>query len=382
MRLITSSIRFPVTVIVGVIIAVLGGLIALNRVPVQLTPEVQRPVITVSTTWIGASPEEIEKELIEKQEEFLKSVEGVEEMDSQSQDGQGSITLEFGVGADISAALVKVTNKLNEVPEYPENANRPIVSSSGAFDRAIAWFVVKADSGDVYVPYMEELVKDMVAPRMERVPGVAAVNIFGGLEEELHVAFDPQQLASSGITVPQFAAALRSENHDISGGDFSEGKRRYVVRTISRFETVDQVENTIVAERNGVPIYVRDVADVKLEHQKPIALVRYKGQPAIAFNAQRQVGLNVITVTDGLIAQLDGINKEILNPRGMSVQNVYRETVYIDSAIDLVLSNIYLGGFLAILALFLFLRSVSAINEDRAGSGPARISGIAQTAGT
>ena len=210
MRLITSSIRFPVTVIVGVIIAILGGLIALNRVPVQLTPEVQRPIITVSTTWAGASPEEVEKEIIEKQEEFLKSVEGVEEMQSQSQDGRGSITLEFGVGTDISAALVKVTNKLNEVPEYPETSDRPIVTSAGPFERAIAWFVVKADSEGVYVPYMEQLVKDMVAPRMERVPGVAAVNIFGGLEEELHVTFDPQQLASSGITVPQLAAALRS----------------------------------------------------------------------------------------------------------------------------------------------------------------------------
>ena len=150
MRLITSSIRFPVTVIVGVIIAVLGGLLALNRVPVQLTPEVQRPIISISTNWFGASPEEIEKEIIEKQEEFLKSVEGVVEMNSQSQDGRGSITLEFGVGTDISSALVKVTNKLNEVPSYPENSDRPIVTSSGSFERAIAWFVVKSDSGDVY----------------------------------------------------------------------------------------------------------------------------------------------------------------------------------------------------------------------------------------
>ena len=101
MSLITSSIRFPVTVIVGVLIAVVGGILALNRVPIQLTPEVERPIITVSTFWSGASPEEVEKEIIEQQEEYLKSVEGVLEMRSESSDSRGLITMEFPAGTDI-----------------------------------------------------------------------------------------------------------------------------------------------------------------------------------------------------------------------------------------------------------------------------------------
>lgn len=361
MSLITTSIRFPITVIVGVLVAIVGGIIALTRVPVQLTPEVERPVVTVSTTWVGASPGEIEKEIIEKQEEYLKSVEGLLEMTSESEDSRATITLEFPAGTDLTGAVVRVTNKLNEVPSYPTTAERPIVTTSGQLEGAIAWFTVKADSAGVYVPHQQEILEDLVKPRLERVEGVASINIFGGLERELHVIFDPDLLASSGITIDELAGALRNDNRDISGGDFSEGKRRYVVRTISRYESPEQVARTVVTVRGGVPIRVGDVAEVQLTYQKPFAMVRHLGAPSIAFNAQRRVGANVIEVMDGLMAQIEIINKEIMAPRGMHIENVYRETVYIDSAIDLVLSNIYLGGFLTILTLFFFLRSPSAV---------------------
>jgi len=362
LSLIETSIKYPVTVIVGVLIAVIGGFLALTRVPVQLTPEVERPIVNVSTTWIGASPQEIEKEIIEKQEEYLKSVEGVLEMRSESSENQGTVTLEFPAGTDLTGAVVRVTNKLNEVPSYPDNADRPVVTSSGQTEGAIAWFMVNSvKKGDIYVPHEQDLIEDLVKPRLERVEGVASINVYGGLERELHVVFDPDQLASSGVTVNQLANALRAENRDISGGDFGEGKRRYVVRTVSRFETVDQVKETVVAVRNGIPIRVEDIADVSLDFQKPFAMVRTNGVPAIVFNAQRQVGANVMKVLDGLMEQVNILNREIMEPRGMHITNVYRESVYINSSIDLVFSNIYLGGFLAILTLFIFLRSFSAI---------------------
>lgn len=360
MSLIDSSIKFPVTVIVGIIIAVLAGYIALTSVPIQLTPEVTRPVVTVTTNWFGASPEEIEREIIDEQEDYLKSVEGLLEMNSESSDGQGVITLEFPVGTDLTGAVVKVTNKLNEVQQYPDDADRPIVSTSGRFDRAIAWFIIKGDDS-IYVPTKMRMIEDLVKPRMERVEGVSSINIFGGLAEELHVTFDPELLASSGVTIGELSRALQAENTDISGGDFGEGKRRYVIRTMSRFTSVDDVKQTIIKVKNGVPIYVGNVAEVELDYRKPTAQVRHMGRPSIAFNAQRQIGANVLEVTAGLLEQVEIINKEILEPRGLHLSNVYRETTYIDSAIDQVFNNIYFGGLLAILVLFLFLRSPSSI---------------------
>jgi HAE1 family hydrophobic/amphiphilic exporter-1 len=361
MSLTTASIRFPVTVVVGVLLAIIGGMLALTRVPIQLTPEVQRPVINVRTVWTGASPEEIEKEIIQKQEKYLKSVEGVLEMESSSYDGYGQVTLEFDIGTDITSATVRVSNKLNEVPSYPENADQPIVSSTGPFDRSIAWFVVKTDRDDIYLPHMQYLVEDLIQPRMERVEGVAGINVFGGLEQELHVTFDPELLASMQITIPQLRAALRNENADISGGDFGEGKRRYVVRTVSRYESPQQVKDTIITVRGGVPIYVGNVADVTIAYQKPRALVRHKGKPGIAFNAQSRIGSNVLTVLEGLIEQMEILNRDVLAPRGIRIENVYRESVYINSSIDRVFNNMYLGALLAVLTLFLFLRSPSSI---------------------
>ena len=361
MKLIDSSIKYPVTVAVGVLLAVFGGLIAVGGVPIQLTPDVQRPYITVTTNWFGASPAEVEKEIIEEQEKYLKSVEGALEMTSESHDGYGSITMEFAPGTDVTGAVVKVTNKLNEVPNYPDDADRPVVTSSSPFENIIGWFVVKSQNDSIYVPHEFTMVEELVQPRLERVDGVAKVNIFGGLEEELHVTFRPELLASSGITISEFTNALIRENRDISGGDFSEGKRRYVVRTISRFDSINDVENTIIKVVNGASVRIKDVADVKQLYRKPVALVRHFGSPSIALAAQRQVGANVLEVTEALLAQVDIINKEVLNPRGLYIKNVYNQTSYINSAIDLVFNNIYLGSFLAILVLFLFLRSFSSI---------------------
>lgn len=361
MSLIQNSIKYPVTVTVAVLILILGGFVALTGVPIQLTPDVQQPIITISTSWPGASPEEIEKEIIDKQEKYLKSVEGLVEMNSSAEDGFGSVTLEFEMGSDITAAVVRVTNKLDEVPFYPETADQPVVTSSAQNENVIAWFIITATDSSIYVPHQYSLVEDFVQPRMERVNGVAATNIYGGLDQELHVTFDPELLASSGITISRLVNVLRNENTDISAGDFGEGKRRYVVRTMSRFESIEQVEQTVVTMREGIPIRIGDIAEVTMAYQKPRALVRHLGRPSIAMNAQRQIGANVLEVTHGLLDQVEIINRDILNPRGMKMENVYNQEGYISSAIDLVFNNIYLGSFLAVIVLFLFLRSVSSI---------------------
>ncbi len=361
MNIIQSSIKYPVTVIVAVLITVITGFIALQTVPVQLTPEVQKPVINVTTIWPGASPNEVEKEIIDKQEKYLKSIEGVLKMTSTSSTHSGSVTMEFPAGTDVSDMFIRVSNKLNEVPGYPENVEQPVISTSGPFDDAIAWFVIRSHDSTLYLPHMKTFIEDFVKPRMERVNGISSINVFGGLEQELHVIFDPALIASSGITVGQIIQALRSENRDISGGDFSEGKRRYVVRTVARYESIESVEQTVVTVKNNVAVRIMDIATVELGYEKPTALVSHFGRTAIAFNAQRQVGANVIEVMDALLAEMELINKELMAPRKMKIENVYAQTVYIDSAIDLVFTNIYLGGFLAILCLFVFLRSKAAI---------------------
>ena len=365
MKLVDASIRYPVTVVVGVLIAFFGGLLSLTRVPIQLTPDIAVPIITVTTTWLGGSPEEVEKEIVEEQEELLKSVEGVLEMASESRDSVGTIFLKFDAGTDMNDASLRVSNKLNEVLSYPENADRPVITTVNRFDRSITWYVIRSteppDAGGVYVPHLETLFDDVIKPRFERVEGVASVNFFGGLPRELHVVFDPDLLASTGISIPALAAALQAQSRDISGGDFGEGKRRYVVRTMGRYRSPEDVAETVIEVRGGVPIRVGDVAEVELAYQKPRALVRFAGEPAIAFNVQRQIGGNVLEIMAAIDLAEKEVQAEILGPRGMTIENAYRESVYIEDSIDRVMSNIYLGAFLAIVILFLFLRSPSSL---------------------
>lgn len=255
---------------------------------------------------------------------------------------------------------MRVNNKLSEVPFYPENARQPVVSTVSRFDRSIVWFVIRGDES-FYVPHQTTFIADVVKPRLERVEGIAGANLFGELYRELHVTYDPDLLASMRITIDELAAALQAQSQDISAGDFGEGKRRYVVRTLGRYRSPEDVAQTVIKVRAGVPIRLGDVAEVALDYQKPSALVRFQGEPALAMNAQRRLDSNVLEVTARLMREVEAINREILHPRGMSIEIAWRETHYIEASIDRVLANIYLGAFLAIAVLFLFLRSPSSI---------------------
>ena len=408
MHPIEALVRHPVKVSVGVMIVALFGAIALLRMPMQLTPEVQTPTLTIQTRWPGASPQEVEREIIQEQEEQLQSVEGVTKMTSESMDSSGRITLEFLVGADMEEALVKVNSRLQQVPEYPEDADEPVISTSDASDRPIAWFILSSRMADaetverfrrehpdlaaalqpvvdahnpglaelrlrlvaekhpavaellppdIDVPTMRKFAEDQLETQFERVPGVSNSNVFGGRDPELQVVVDPQKLAARELSLMDVRRALRAENQDTSGGDFWEGKRRYVVRTLGQFRSPDQVADQILAVNLGSPVYVRDVAEVREGFKKPDGLVRRFGSANIAVNAQRETGANVLAVMRGLRETNRRLNAGILRDRGLILTQVYDETDYIHSAVGLVNQNLVVGGLLTIIVLLVFLRS-------------------------
>ena len=358
MKIIEYSTNNPVKVAVGAIFILLFGLLALFRIPVQLVPDVEKPQITVETRWIGASPQEIEQEIIHEQEEMLKSVENLRKLTSKSFNGRGEILLEFGVGVDKSTALLDVANKLDQVQEYPENVDEPVISTVNTGDRPIAWFTLRTLPGNnIDVTDLRDFAEDHIESRFERVPGVANSNIHGGAEREMQVIIDPHALASSQLTILDVRRALISTNINISGGDIDEGKNRFVVRTLGQFKSVEEIENLVITKRDDIPVYVRDIAEVKLGYKKLEAFVRQKNEPSIAVNAQREVGANVLTVMKGLREACLELNENLLRDRGLVLEQVYDETEYIKSSIGLVRQNIVVGGILAVMILLLFLRS-------------------------
>lgn len=363
MKFIHDAIRFPVSTAVGVILLVLFGFIGLSRLPVQLTPDVEEPEITVQTRWPGASPQEVEREIVDEQEEQLKSLEGLTKMESSSSDSFGTITLTFQVGTPIDTALLRASNRLEQVPSYPADADKPVIRSVDVNANAIAWFVLMPAGENAYtgdVAALFDFADDYIKPEFERIPGIAASNIYGGREHEMQVIVDPAQLAARRVTLNQLGAALERENRNYSGGDFDEGKRRYLVRTVGEYGSPEEIEAIVIAVRNGVPIYLRDVARAELGYRKELARVYQKNQQVMAMNAVKEPGSNVLVIMEALAARVETLNKELLAPRGLLLSQVYDETVYIHSALDLLVENIYVGGLLAVIVLLLFLRSATS----------------------
>ena len=361
MKLVDTAIKKPVTVTVGVILLVLFGLISLFRIPIQLTPNVDIPEISVETVWQGASPLEVEREIVDVQEDELKNVEGLDEMKSESSDGLAYINLLFEIGTDPDAALLKVSNKLDQVKKYPDNMDKPIIKSGGRHETAIAWMPLRALDGYRGVLSHEyDFCDEYIKPRLERIPGVASANIYGGQERELQVIVDSDALAARNITIPEVMRALDVENRNISAGDFDEGKRRYIARTVGEYKTPEDVARVIIKRVNGVPIMVGDVARVSLGYEDINVVVRHEGTPTIVMNAVRQTGSNVLVVMKRLREALAELNNGILKDRGLYIEQAYDETSYIHGAIRLVRQNIFVGGTLAIIVLLVFLRNFAS----------------------
>jgi HAE1 family hydrophobic/amphiphilic exporter-1 len=358
MNLIAFCIRYPVTVIVGIILAVLFGVLSLTRLPLQMTPTIDRPEITVETVYRGAAPQEVENEIIDRQEEKLTAVQNLREMVSTSYEGRGVITLRFDWGVDKDVARLEVSEKLDLVQDPPDDAERPIIRAVTSDEETpIAWIVINT-TRDINEVRLEA--EEVIQPRLERVDGVGAVWLFGGQEREVHVILDYAAMTARRISIEQVRDALIRENRNTKGGNIDEGKRRYLVRTVGQFTDLKQIENAIVTVEDGNPVYVRDIAAVRFGLKERDRSIRQFGEPTVGFGVVRRTGANTIDVMKGVKQEIAYLNA-IYADKDIQFEQVYDETDYIYDAASLVTSNLYQVIFLTILVLLFFLRSPSSL---------------------
>ena len=349
----------PTATLVAVLLVVLFGGLGLSRLPIQLTPEVERPEITIRTAWRAAAPEEVEAEIVEPQEKVLRGLSGVTRIVSKAQRGQGEVSIEFAIGHDLRRGLIEVLNRLNRVPRYPEDANEPVIDTVGGGSRAIAWFITRTGEGNPrdiqsYKDYAEEVVQT----RLERVPGVARSEVYGGREREVRITFDPYKASSLGIDLPA-AARLAGANEDASGGDVSVGKRRYTLRFTGAMDA-EGLGELVLEWRDGLPVRLRDVADIEVTFVDRKSFVLARGVRSIAVNAHREIGVNVLEVMAGLRKAAAELAEGPLQRARLTFEQVYDETVYIHRALAMVRNNLGLGVALAIGVLWWFLHRLRA----------------------
>ncbi len=361
MDIIKTSIEKPVSVTVAVILVVMFGLIGLNKLPVQLTPDVETPKITVNTTWAGATPYEVEKEIIEKQEETLKGLQGLTEMESASYNSYGEISLSFELDTDLDAALLRVSNKMNEVPRYPENANKPIIEAAGASSSPVIWMMLKTKpENSRHINEFKTLFEDTVRQHLERVRGVGSLFIFGGTENELHITLDADRMARHNITINQLIGAVRQANSTISAGVLGIAKKNYRIRTVSQFQSPMEALNVVVFDDGSKRVYLHDVATVTHGFKKEDVSVEQNGDQVIVIGVRKEQGANVLAMTEQLEGKVKELNAGLLAKNELYIDWVYDQRPYINTAINLVKQNVMVGGILAICVLLVFLRSLRA----------------------
>jgi len=355
------SIEKPVTVIVGIILVVLFGWIGLTSLPYQLSPTVIEPEITVTTTWAGATPYEIEREIIEEQEKILKGIPGLVEMESTSSNSRGTVTLKFSIGTEVDGVLLRVSNKLDEVRSYPENVDKPVISATGAATSPVIWMVLRTREGNsnstyTYRTYFENNIRQY----LERTEGVADLFIGGGIAREMHIIVKPERLAAYGLTITDLINILRAENINISAGTLGLGRRDYRIRAVAEFKSPEDIENIVLRSTGYQRIKVADVAVVKFGYEKINAAVLHRGQEGIAIGIKPEPNANILELSDRIEAVVHWLNTEKLVTEKIFLDWVYDQRRYIRGAISLVRQNILLGGTLAVIVLLIFLRSFTS----------------------
>jgi len=355
-KLTEASLSNRVAVMVAIILVMIFGAISLNRLPVQMAPNVERPTINITTTWPGAAPEEVESEILELQENVFRGMPGVERMAATASYSSASIDMEFDADVDMQRSLIEVINRLNQVPAYPVDANEPTLQIGGNnFSKVIAWFAIRpnADNSRDIVTY-QDFINDSVLPKFEQINGVSSANAFGGRAYEVRISYDPYQAAALGVDLTRLGA-VGGNFSNTSMGTKDVGKRKYTMRFESKYD-YQALSDYVIDWRDGLPIYLKDIADIDVRLQDPGGLILQNGGPSIAANIIPEAGVNLLDLMADIKTRVAEVEETVLKPAGLNITQVYDESIYTNGSVDMVRNNLILGMLLAVFILWAFLR--------------------------
>ncbi len=353
MRISRVTVNRPIFTLMAVFIVLILGGISFVKLPIDLMPDITYPTLSISTSYTNASPEEMEELVTRPIEEAMSALPGVEELTSVSSEGQSSVRVTFAWGTDLDAASNDIRDRLDRViPALPDDADRPVLRK---FDLASFPILILGAYGNLDPVQMERLIQDRVMYRIESVPGVAALDIWGELEREIHVNLDPGKIKALGLPVNGILARIQAENVNVPAGTIERGNLEVLVRTPGQYTDLDELRNTIIALRSGESIKLGEIASVEDTHQKIQRIVRINGQPGVRLSVQKQSGMNTVEVASRVMAEVRKINEEL--PQ-INLTPIIDTSDYIRRSISNVGSSALYGGLLAIFVLLLFLRNL------------------------
>lgn len=352
-----KAVKNPAGVAVAVAIITLFGLFSLGKLPVQLFPDIELPQLNVQANWRAASPREVESEILKPMEEVLQGIPGMQVMEANAFNGGAYINLQFNLETDMQATLMDVIGRLNRLPPLPADADPPVVQlgGRGGANGALTWYFVQklpGTSGSL-ADYAQQ-VEDIIKPRIESIEGVAGVDILDGSPEQLQIVIDPYRAAELGLPLTDIAANA-SRSNDISGGFIDVGRRQYTLRFEGRYDP-EQLRNQVLEWRDGSPVRLGDVADIRVDRGPRRDLVIQNGNPAMGIRIDRQNGANVLAALTEVKRVMTELREGPLRELGLDAQQSFDASVFIKRAVNLVTSNLLIGILLAVGVLWWFLR--------------------------
>ena len=334
-------------------VVTLLGVISLSRLPVDLMPEFEQPTLNVRTSYAGVGPLEIEELITRPMEQAVSAVPGITRVESSSSEGNSQIRLNFEWGSDLSEAADEVRTRVDRMRNrLPEDADPPTIFKFDSNQLPVLQIGIEGEYDPVT---LREVAQNEIAPRFERVDGVAAVTVNGGVRREIHVDLSKEKITALNLSVSQVVAALRSENQNTPLGEIYQGDSTFLVRSQGQFQSIEDIKNMVVMTRQAVPVYLRDIADVSDTTEQRRSFMRINGKPGIQLQVQKQSGKNTVAVANLVRAEVERVNKEVPGVKLIVTQD---NSVFIQRAIDNVQEHAVVGGILVVLIIFAFLRDL------------------------
>lgn len=347
------AIHRPVTMFMISGVIILLGAISMLRLPVDLMPDVTYPSITVRVSYGGVGPLEIEQLIVRPLEQALAAVPGLEQINSTASEGSGTVRLNFAWGTDLNEAADEVRTRVDRVRgRLPDEADSPSILKYDASAQSIMSIGVEGNFDRVT---LRELAENDLAPRFERVEGVAAVTASGGLRREIHVELSKEKITALDLSVDRIISAIRNEDQNIPLGEINEGDTTFLLRSQGQFQSLDQLRNVIVQTKGGIPVYLRDIADVVDTTEDFRSFMRINGKPGVRLQVTKQSGKNTVAVATALLDEVARTNREVPT---VHLSVLRDQSVYIKRSIAAVRDAAYLGALFVVLVIFMFLRNV------------------------
>lgn len=354
MSLSATAVRRPIATAMAFVALITLGLFAWARLKVDLFPDLDFPSISVVTTYPGVAPEEIETLITRPIERAVARVENIDRLESFSIEGRSRVALRFDWGVPLEEALSDVRTAVDRVrATLPDDADAPVIFK---FDIATFPILNIGLSADMDEAALLRFAENVVQPRLERVSGVASIDIRGARDREIRVQLNAEQMAALGVSLSDVQTALRNENLTVPAGVVEDDRTNTLLRAISEFRSVESVSNALVTTRNGVPIHIRDVADVADTLTRTESIIRVDGIRGVQLNVVKSPDANTIEVADGVLAAVAEFNVDYADQAELTPY--YDASIYIRDSVGNVFRDVLQGGALAVLVLLLFLRSV------------------------